>query len=135
MDKFWCLRCLIGLFVSGTNASLMAKNRNRKLSQPFVDRYWYSSSLNNCIKVPNMIGSFASGATASLVAKNRTKIISAIWRGILMFKLSKWPYQSGIIYIIQIYITIILISFAGGATASLVAKNVNYNFVILKTKY
>ena len=121
MDKFRCLRCLndcievpdmIRLFASGTNASLMAKNRNRKLSQPFVDRYWCLSCLKNCIKVPNMIGSSASGAIASLVAHNITEIISAIWGGILMFKLSKWPYQSARHNRI-----------ATSASASLMAKN------------
>ena len=67
---------MIGSFVSGATATLVAKSGTKKLSQPFEDRFWCLRCLNDHIKVPDMIGSFASGATASLVAKNGTKKLS-----------------------------------------------------------
>ena len=67
---------MIRSFASGATASLVAKNRTKKLSQPFEDRFQCSRCLNDCIEVPDMIGSFASGATASLVAKNGTTKLS-----------------------------------------------------------
>ena len=62
MDIFWCLRCLNdrievpnmkGSFASAANASLVAKNGTKQLSQPFE-----------------------GGATDSVVAKNGTEQLS-----------------------------------------------------------
>ena len=84
MDGFWCSRCLndrievpdmIRSFASGATASLVAKNRTKKISQPFEDGFWCSRCLNDRIKVPDMMRSFASSATASMVAKKGTKKI------------------------------------------------------------
>ena len=71
--------------LSSANASLVAKNRTRKIipllwikSSP-VDRLWCLMCLNDRIDLPDMIGSFASGATASLVAQNGTKKMSHLF--------------------------------------------------------
>ena len=64
---------MMGLLVSGINASLVAKSGIKKLFQLFEDRFLCSRCLNNCIEVPDMIKSFVSGSTASLVAKLELK--------------------------------------------------------------
>ena len=117
MDGFSHSRCLndridllymIGSFASGAHVSLVAKNGTKKIipqlsikSSP-VDRFQSLRCLNDRIDLPYMMGSLASGATNSLVAKIGTKDLATscwvyrIWnnRQILMFKVSKLPYQS-----------------------------------------
>ena len=117
MDGFWHSRCLndridllymIGSLASGANTSLVAKNGTKKIipllsikSSP-VDRFQSLRCLNDHIDLPYMMGWLASGATNSLVAKIGTKDLATscwvnrIWnnRRILMFKVSKQPYQS-----------------------------------------
>ena len=46
---------MTGSFVSGTTASMVAKNGTKKLSQPFEDGFGCSRCLNDHIKDPNMI--------------------------------------------------------------------------------
>ena len=117
MNRFWHSRCLnnhidlpdtIGLFASGTNASLVAKNGTKKINPLLwtkpspVDRFWCLRCLNNHKNLPIMIESFAGGITNVLVAKIGTKdlatccSVNRIWNNgqILTFKVSKQPYQS-----------------------------------------
>ena len=88
MDGFRHSRCLnnridllymIGVFASGSNASLLAKTGTKEIiplllikSSP-VDRFQSLRCLNDHIDLPYMMGSLASGATNSLVAKIGTK--------------------------------------------------------------
>ena len=114
MDRLWHSRCLndridllymIGTFASGANASLEAKNGTKTI----IPLLWIISSQILMFEVskqlyrsPHMIRSFASGATNSLVAKIGTKDLATscsvfrFWTNgqILMFKVSKQPYQS-----------------------------------------
>ena len=117
IDGFWHSRCLndriglfymIGSFASGANVSLVAKNGTKKIIQLLsiesspVDRFQSLRCLNDHINLPYMMGSLASGATNSLVAKIGTKdLVTSCWvyrisnnGRILMFKVSKRPYQS-----------------------------------------
>ena len=64
---------MIGSFTSGTTASLVTKNRTKKISQLFEDGSLCSRCLKDHIYLCDMIGSFTSGATASILAKNLTK--------------------------------------------------------------
>ena len=117
---------MIGLFASGANASLVAKNGTKEIipllsikSSP-VDRFQSLRCLNDRIDLPYMMGSLAIGATNSLVAKIGTIDFSTFcsvyrfWTSeqILIFKVSKWPYRS----------PHMIWSQASGATSSLVAK-------------
>ena len=77
-----------------------------------VDRFWCFRCLNDCsARHDRIICKWCY--CLPIGQKCNKKIISAIWRQILMFKVSKQTYQSA--WLIG--------SFASGATASLMAKN------------
>ena len=88
IDGFWCSRCLndridlsdmIGTFASSAKASLVAKNRTKKIiplplieSSP-VDGFWRLKCQYNRINQPDIIGLFVGGTTTPLVVKVWTK--------------------------------------------------------------
>ena len=118
VDRFQSLRCLnyhidlpymMGLLAIGATNSLVAKIGTKDFATSCsVYRFWTNGQIlmlkvsENCIDLPYMMGSLASGATNSRVAKIGTKdLATSCWvykisnnGRILMFKVSKWPYQS-----------------------------------------
>ena len=82
MDGFWHSRCLkdriallymIGSLASGANASLVAKNGTKKLSQPFEEGFWFLMCLNDCVNLFDMRGLLAGGTTTPMVVIIWTK--------------------------------------------------------------
>ena len=116
IDRFWRSRCLnhhidlsnmIGSSAGAATASIMPKNGTKiiipllsKKSSP-VKRFQSLRCLNNHIDLPYMMWLLTSGATNFLVTKIGTKDLDtsySVYRfltngQILMFKVSKQPYQ------------------------------------------
>ena len=72
---------MIESFASGTNVSLVTKNRTKKIIPLMwktllpVDRFVFLSCINNCFDLPNMIILFASAPLTPWLPKLELKVL------------------------------------------------------------